>query len=171
MCSSDLVTDVQRPVVMKDGKTYYANANGTLKTGWNRFYEDGEYIWRCLSASTGEYLNTIKDLDPDKVGSPSMPNVDRYAWYHVTEGEEKGTYCVYNNSSVLKNYQNIGGKRYYFHTTSGKLQKGWFQAGANTCYSDPVTGVITGGFQKIGDNTYYLNTFSLGKQNCMVVQR
>ena len=72
-----------------------------------------------------------------------MPNVDRYAWYHVTEGEEKGTYCVYNNSSVLKNYQNIGGKRYYFHTTSGKLQKGWFQAGANTCYSDPVTGVIT----------------------------
>ena len=159
--NGQLVTDVQRPVVMKDGKTYYANANGTLKTGWNRFYEDGEYIWRCLSASTGEYLNTIKDLDPDKVGSPSMPNVDRYAWYHVTEGEEKGTYCVYNNSSVLKNYQNIGGKRYYFHTTSGKLQKGWFQAGANTCYSDPVTGVITGGFQKIGDNTYYLNTNGL----------
>lgn len=157
--NGQLVTD-GRPVQI-DGKTYYANSNGTLKTGWNKFADEtGAPVWRCLSSSTGEELNTIKDSDME--GGASMPTIDsRYVWYHVTEGEEKGIYCVYNNSSILKNYQNIGGQRYYFHTISGKLQTGWFQTGANKCYSNPDTGVITGGFQKIGDSIYYLNTNGL----------
>lgn len=137
-----------------EGKTYYANTNGTLRIGWNRFLENKVYVWRCLSAATGEYLQT----EPDT----AMPSVSRYTWYRVTENGVSDTYCIYNNASLLKNYQNIGGKRYYLDASTGKLKKGWFQSGAGRCYSDPETGIITAGFQTLADAsgksaTYYLN--------------
>jgi len=91
-----------------------------------------------------------------------MPSVSRYTWYRVTENGVSDTYCIYNNASLLKNYQNIGGKRYYLDASTGKLKKGWFQSGAGRCYSDPETGIITAGFQTLADAsgksaTYYLN--------------
>ncbi|MBQ3105749.1 MAG: hypothetical protein IJC59_07830, partial [Lachnospiraceae bacterium] len=140
-----------RDSVSINGNTYYANTNGTLKTGWNRFTENGSYVWRYLDAATGAYVQTQAD--------DTMPKTANYAWYQVISGTGQiGTYCIYNNASLLKGFQNIGGRRYYLDAVTGQLQKEWFKSGTTDCYSDPHTGMITAGFREIDSQIYYLNS-------------
>lgn len=129
--------------------TCYADKDGKLKTGWNRFAQNGDYVWKYLSEDTGAEQTVAVD--------PTMPEASGYVWYQVTEGENTGTYCIYNNQTVLKKYQNIGGGRYYFDASSGKLKKGWFLAGTDHCYSDTANGEIQSGRQQIDSDWYYLN--------------
>ncbi len=128
---------------------YYADGNGRLKTGWNRFAENGITLWRYLDTATGVYREAVKDS--------SHEDTAKYNWYQIKNSDgNTEIYCIYNNSTLLKNYQNVDGKRYYFDTATGVLKKGWFKSGTNLCYSDPDTGVITAGLQLNG--RYYLNS-------------
>ncbi len=136
--------------------TCYADKNGKLKTGWSRFTKGGDYEWKYLSEETGAE-QTVQDLSKADGEEQRIETDSRYVWYQVTEGEGAGTYCIYNNKTLLKKYQSIGGRRYYFNASSGKLQKGWFLAGTNRCYGDPVSGEIRSGRQQIGADWYYLN--------------
>ncbi len=131
------------------GKDYYFNGSGVMLTGWYRFQVQGVYVWRYFAMGTGERLDAPVDS--------SMPETARYVWYRVVENGMPDTYCIYNNGTLLKGYQNIGGRRYFFDT-AGKLNKGWFLSGNNQCYSDPQTGAVESGFREIEGATYYLNT-------------
>ncbi len=147
--------------------TCYADKNGKLKTGWSRFTKGGDYEWKYLLEETGAE-QTVQNLSEAAGEEQRVETDSRYVWYQVAEGEGAGTYCIYDNKTLLKKYQSIGGRRYYFDASSGKLQKGWFLAGANRCYGDPVSGEIRSGRQQIGADWYYLNgdgKFQTGWQN------
>ena len=147
--------------------TCYADKNGKLKTGWSRFTKGGDYEWKYLLEETGAE-QTVQNLSEAAGEEQRVETDSRYVWYQVAVGEGAGTYCIYDNKTLLKKYQSIGGRRYYFDASSGKLQKGWFLAGANRCYGDPVSGEIRSGRQQIGADWYYLNgdgKFQTGWQN------
>lgn len=140
------------PVLERNGETasYYFNTSGVLQKGWFRLKVDGVTAWCYFARENGERLSVEQDEN-------RLP-VAKYQWYQVTENGKQNTYCIYNNATLLKNYQNVGGKRYYFDAATGALQAGWFQAGKTTCYGDPDTGAITAGIQEIDGAAYYLNS-------------
>ena len=146
------------PVRERAGETgdYYFNTSGILQKGWFRLNVDGTSEWCYFAKENGEKLPVERD--------ESRLPVARYQWYQVTENGAQDTYCIYNNATLLKNYQNIGGKRYYFDVSTGVLlstgvlRTGWFRVGNADCYGDPKTGVITAGIQEIDGATYYLDS-------------
>lgn len=125
--------------------TYYFNGNGVMQKGWVRLSENKAYIWRYFGAD-GREIEPIETSYTSPEGESIVKNP--YHWYCIEEpGEEQGTavrnwYCIYNNTTVLKNCSKIGSWKYLFDARTGVLQKGHFTVGTTAYYSDPDTGAI-----------------------------
>ncbi len=127
------------------GKSYYFNNSGAQLYGWQKI----DYVWRFFDLTTGAELDTQTE--------PSY-------WVTITlsDGKKEKSY-INNGAAVLKGWQTIGGKRYYFDT-NGLLwtqEKGWFISGRNLYYFNEDGSVYQGFLEQGASEVYYLNTNGL----------
>ena len=151
-----------------DGYGY--NGNGYRVSGWQKINNEWHYF----------AVTNMKDPDTWKEVSSKR---DGY-WVTLTYSEEREeTYYFRNNASLVKGWQTIDGKRYYFEPKTGVLQtgneEGLYTIGVNIYYlgddgvlrygwirekgeEGPVyyantAGVLLAGWQKIENQWYYFD--------------
>ncbi|MFT8457779.1 MAG: hypothetical protein ABF804_08825 [Liquorilactobacillus ghanensis] len=78
-------------------------------------------------------------------------NVPASGWYQIGQGN-----FYYNQTgTLLKGWQTIGLKKYYFEPTAGKLQTGIRTINQKTYFFDFQTGAMQTGWQKLGKGMIY----------------
>ena len=75
----------------------------------------------------------------------------RNGW--VANGSDK---YYYKDGKVLKGWQEISGRLYYFTKSTGRMLKGWQSLGGHKYYMGK-NGNVRKGWQKIGGRTYYFS--------------
>lgn len=137
--------------------TYSADKNGVLQTGWQN--------WRYFSEEEETY------------GQELPVSYEGNYWYRA--GDKR--YYFKDNKTLLKGWQKIGGRWYYFDQTTGAedstalpketywaeaagelyyfkngtgLAKGWQTIGGRRYYFD-ANGVLQTGFFTVGKDSYY----------------
>ncbi|MBP5383617.1 MAG: hypothetical protein J6Y57_01420 [Lachnospiraceae bacterium] len=137
--------------VTVDGKTYYLDAAGHPRSGL--FYDGSRVVMTNgngeevqYSSETGLQFYICKQ---DNSGSEwafaeqeekggirfydSEMNTLKAAWLRTGDSSNKdkaGYYYLDKNGKMVKGFQNIDGKRYYFDENTGVLQVGAFKSGA-----------------------------------------
>ena len=52
------------------------------------------------------------------------------------------TYYAMNNGVIATGWRTVGGKRYYFHSSTGAKVKGFIPYNGKTYYTDETTGAL-----------------------------
>lgn len=93
-----------------NGANYYFGSNYVMSVGWQRI----EGIWRYFS---------MADEAPERGMEQEISGlVQEDSWYWYTVNGEK--YCFRKNTSLMKGWQTIDGKRYYMDPSTGVVTKG-----------------------------------------------
>lgn len=133
-----------------DGYCY--NANGYRVTGWQKLNN----VWR--------YFNQTNTKDPDSW--KEIPSGRSGYWVTLEFGGSRGEELYYfrNNTSMVKNWQTIDGKRYYFDPKTGVLrtgnEDGLFLIGSNAYYLGADGALRYGWIREPDGRSYYANTSS-----------
>ena len=128
-----------------EGEKYYFASNGSLQTGFRKIGG----IWRFFSTA---------DYSPERGKEEELSDcqVEDGKWYWYTIKGER--YCIYRNKTVLKGWQTVAGKRYYFNPATYAMERGnergLLVLGKNTYYLEK--GVRQTGW--IEGKTYYANS-------------
>ena len=125
---------------------YWANTDGTLKTGWQD-YAGRKYY---MDETTGimkkgwvftnghyQYLDTF--------------GIQQYGW--LEEGTSK--YYLDPDGNMHIGLATIDGNKYFFNK-SGRMQTGWFMDGADWYWAND-DGTLKTGWQTYGERKYYLD--------------
>lgn len=107
-----------------NGKTYLADKNGVLKTGWQKISDNWYY-----------YSTKISDLTVYGSREDGMVDVDY--WAYVDNGDGSDAYYLDKGTSLVRGFKTISLQNYFFDA-SGKLQKsGFFKEGNYTYFAKP----------------------------------
>ena len=112
-----------------DGKEYYFDGSGYMKTGWLKLGK----TWYYLDAKNGDMETGWKKLSGK--------------WYYLDP----------QTGAMATGWEEIDGKWFYFHTSNGKMLTGWQKVKGRYYYMSPKNGEMLTGWQKIGKDWYYLN--------------
>ena len=145
---------------MDDGRVFYADNYGNIKTGWQtidkqRYYFDATGIlktgWFTVGGKT--YYAEETAHDAIRIGT-------------VAQGAKtiKGETYVFHSSQyyMLTGFQSYGGRRYYLGT-DGKAKSGWFTVGTDLYYGEKesadgvLKGALAAGAKEIDGNTYFFH--------------
>ena len=105
--------------VTANGKWYYAQEDGTLKTGW---YQNKAGVWyylqeNCEMAANWQLVNG-KWYYLDSVNGDMKTN-----WLHTADG--KWYYLDPKNGDMAEGWKLVNSKWYYFNPKSGDMASGW----------------------------------------------
>lgn len=93
-----------------NGANYYFGSNYVMSVGWQKI----EGIWSYFS---------MADEAPERGMEQEISGlVQEDSWYWYTVNDEK--YCFRKNTSLMKGWQTIDGKRYYMDPSTGVVAKG-----------------------------------------------
>ena len=112
----------------KDGKRYYANAEGRLYR--NQFISFGSQYYYCT-------------------GDASIVQGKKYP--------VKGVLYIFDKNGVMQitpGWGEYNGKKYYINPSTGFPYKGWITFGQTSYYADS-NGLLVSGWQKINGYSYY----------------
>lgn len=118
------------------GKTYYFDNKYHLTTGWMKINN----VWRYFE--TADTPASSYEIGYEKNGG----------WVTLSDGSGRKSY-INTKNTLLKGWQTIDGKRYYFDL-DGFLKTGcWFTVSKNKYYAD-ADGVVAQGIRKIDETSY-----------------
>lgn len=138
-------------------KNYYFDSNYRLSTGWKHIAQEMHYFDHV--AENPEKCCELKVVAKEQLGN----------WVTIVgETEEIRKSYLKTNYQVLKGWQTIGGKRFYFDST-GILETGWFQVGRYYYYAEPkevlengvpviLQGTLAAGTKEIDGKIYGFHT-------------
>lgn len=115
--------------VRKNGKWYYFDTRGKLVKGWFTSAAGNKYYFGKTGAAHAGIL---------------------------TIGKNK--YCFNEKGKMLKCWQKVNGKAYFFDEKDGHMHTGWTVTEAGNRYYFWKDGVIRPGWQKVSGKLYYFNT-------------
>lgn len=115
--------------VRKNGNWYYFDLKGRLVKGWFTSAAGNKYYFGKTGAAQAGIL-TI----------------------------EKNKYCFNEKGKMLKCWQKVNGKTYFFDEKDGHMHTGWTVTEAGNLYYFWKDGVIRPGWQKVNGKIYYFNT-------------
>lgn len=115
--------------VRKNGKWYYFDSKGRLVKGWFTSAAGNRYYFGKTGAAQAGIL---------------------------TIGNQK--YCFNEKGKMLKCWQKVKGKTYFFDEKDGHMHTGWTVTEAGNRYYFWKDGVIRPGWQKVSGKLYYFNT-------------
>lgn len=134
------------------GSFYYYNTKGTLLTGFRKLNGETDYRYFDIQDpgdGTGPGAERALAKETRSAGKKV------YHWYTVTDPActaDGSRYCFLNNTSMLKNRNQIGGTYYWFHGSTGALRTGDFSVGQKRYYTNEDGSAYTG-FRN--GNSYY----------------
>lgn len=119
------------------GQTYYFDSKYHLTTGWMKINNEWRYF---------ETADTPED-------SYEIGYEKKDGWVILSDGSGRKSY-INTKNSLIKGWQTIDGKRYYFDQ-DGFLKTGcWFTVSKNKYYAN-ADGVVAQGIREI-DETFYM---------------
>lgn len=131
------------------GKKYYADKNGRLKTGWQKYKKK----WYYFDTKTGAMkFGWVKSKGKYYYLTPNT-GVMKTGWFKVNGNKYYGTTSGASVGARYKGFNTIKGKRYYFDN-KGVLQKGWVTVSGKKYYLSNK-GVVTTGWKKLSGKYYY----------------
>ena len=135
--------------IKQNGKWYYSEPSGVIKTGWLKDGSSWYYLQGDGSMVTGlnridEKIYSLSDNGSMKIGWAKINNY----WYYfngdgsiatgwITDGGNN--YYLYDTYTMAKGWINLNGT-WYFLKDSGTIDKGWVTSGSDSYYLEPTTG-------------------------------
>ncbi|MCI6432013.1 MAG: L,D-transpeptidase family protein [Oliverpabstia sp.] len=129
----------------EDGKTYYCDGSGAMKTGWLKL--SGQWYYFSGSGAMQEgWLNLGGSwyyLTPES-------GIMKTGWYQVNN-----VWYYSDSSGAMKTgWLNLGGTWYYL-AGSGAMQEGWIQLSGKWYYLTPGSGAMKTGWYQVNNVWYY----------------
>ena len=129
---------------------YYFDAAGRMQGGWitvadNQYYYDAGNGCRMV---TGWYN--------DEKGRHYLFPADG----HLVKGAiniDSKDYLFNAEGSMLTDWQNVNGLRFYYNPVDGAMVRGWLGDISNRYYLSPVDGHMVTGYQNIDNANYYFD--------------
>lgn len=128
-----------------DGKTFYANADGELQSGWvclgdSHYFFDSDYVMQtgwCWDGSSWYWL--------DSDGSMTT------GWRSIS-----GSWYFFDDSGIMATGWKQCGEAWYFFNDSGSMRTGWLSWGGAWYYLDS-SGAMRTGWLHDGSAWYWLD--------------
>lgn len=109
--------------INKDGKWYYAGADGILKTGW---YRNAAGVWYYLQGNC-EMATNWQQVNGKWYYLDSKNGDMKTSWLQTADG--KWYYLNPKNGDMAEGWQLVNGKWYYLNPKSGEMATGWKNIG------------------------------------------
>ena len=121
-----------------DGKTFYANADGELQSGWVRIGDSHYFFDSDYAMQTGWYW-------------------DGSSWYWLdSDGSMAGSWYFFDDSGAMATGWKQCGEAWYFFRSSGSMETGWLSWGGAWYYLDS-SGAMQTGWLHYGSAWYWLD--------------
>ncbi|MGG5460745.1 glucosaminidase domain-containing protein [Clostridium sp. B9] len=133
--------------IIKDGKYYYQNSDGTLAKGWMKV--DG--YWYYLDVNTGEMKTGLQEIGGYKY------YLDASGYMRTGWVNHNGEYYFFGKDGTMKTgWINDGWTDYYLRP-DGTIYKGWLDDGLNKYYMDE-NGQMRKGWVKYNNEYYFFGS-------------
>lgn len=116
-----------------DGKTFYANADGELQSGWVRIGDSHYFFDSDYAMQTGWYWDGSSWYWLDSDGSMAT------GWRSIS-----GSWYFFDDSGAMATGWKQCGEAWYFFRSSGSMETGWLSWGGAWYYLDSSGAMQTG---------------------------
>ena len=128
-----------------DGKTFYANADGELQSGWVRIGDSHYFFDSDYAMQTGWYWDGSSWYWLDSDGSMAT------GWRSIS-----GSWYFFDDSGAMATGWKQCGEAWYFFRSSGSMETGWLSWGGAWYYLDS-SGAMQTGWLHYGSAWYWLD--------------
>ena len=128
-----------------DGKTFYANADGELQSGWVRIGDSHYFFDSDYAMQTGWYWDGSSWYWLDSGGSMAT------GWRSIS-----GSWYSFDDSGAMATGWKQCGEAWYFFRSSGSMETGWLSWGGAWYYLDS-SGAMQTGWLHCGSAWYWLD--------------
>lgn len=128
-----------------DGKTFYANADGELQSGWVRIGDSFHFFDSDYVMQTGWYWGGSSWYWLDSDGSMAT------GWRSIS-----GSWYFFDDSGAMATGWKQCGEAWYFFRSSGSMETGWLSWGGAWYYLDS-SGAMQTGWLHYGSAWYWLD--------------
>ena len=128
-----------------DGKTFYANADGELQSGWVRIGDSHYFFDSDYAMQTGWYWDGSSWYWLDSDGSMAT------GWRLIS-----GSWYFFDDSGAMATGWKQCGEAWYFFRSSGSMETGWLSWGGAWYYLDS-SGAMQTGWLHYGSAWYWLD--------------
>ena len=128
-----------------DGKTFYANADGELQSGWVRMGDSHYFFDSDYAMQTGWYWDGSSWYWLDSDGSMAT------GWRSIS-----GSWYFFDDSGAMATGWKQCGEAWYFFRSSGSICTGWLSWGGAWYYLDS-SGAMQTGWLHYGSAWYWLD--------------
>lgn len=128
-----------------DGKTFYANADGELQSGWVRIGDSHYFFDSDYAMQTGWYWDGSSWYWLDSDGSMAT------GWRSIS-----GSWYFFDDSGAMATGWKQCGEAWYFFRSLGSMETGWLSWGGAWYYLDS-SGAMQTGWLHYGSAWYWLD--------------
>lgn len=128
-----------------DGKTFYANADGELQSGWVRIGDSFHFFDSDYAMQTGWYWDGSSWYWLDSDGSMAT------GWRSIS-----GSWYFFDDSGAMATGWKQCGEAWYFFRSSGSMETDWLSWGGAWYYLDS-SGAMQTGWLHYGSAWYWLD--------------
>ena len=128
-----------------DGKTFYANADGELQSGWVRIGDSFHFFDSDYAMQTGWYWDGLSWYWLDSDGSMAT------GWRLIS-----GSWYFFDDSGAMATGWKQCGEAWYFFRSSGSMETGWLSWGG-AWYCLDSSGAMQTGWLHYGSAWYWLD--------------
>ena len=149
-----------------DGKWYYYNADGTVKTGWLKSGSSWFYMGTDGAMQTGwvKVSGTWYYFKSNGAMVTGWQQINGTWYYFQSSGAMKtgwlksgsSWYYLKNSGAMAVGWQKVGSTWYYFQS-SGAMKTGWLKDGGKWYYLDTSGAMLANTSRNISGKVYYFN--------------